>query len=144
MRSNSPRSIRATSFVEARRRGALAAEGRDEVAGQADRADADRRGAGQLLGPAGEVQSLLAVDLGELRLPEAPLRAVQHVDAGFDQRLQPIGHGVGRSAQAGGEILLLPLADAQDDGEVGPDRRSDRRHDLGGEARRARLIVAPP
>jgi hypothetical protein len=55
---------------------AFAPERRQELAGEADRADADGRGTGQLLGPAGEVQALVAVQFGELRLPEAALGTV--------------------------------------------------------------------
>ena len=50
--------------------------------------------AGQLLGPAGEVE----VGAFELRLPEAALRAVEDVGAGVDQRLEPGFHAPGVSA----------------------------------------------
>ena len=45
--------------------------------------------------------------------------------ASFDQRLEPIGHRVGCGRQTDAVILLFPLADAQDHGEVRPHRRSD-------------------
>src|ERR1700721_2682691 len=48
----------------------LAAVGRDELAREADRADGDRHLAGELLGPAGEVE----VGAFEFRLPKPALR----------------------------------------------------------------------
>jgi len=58
--------------------GRFAVQRTDEVAGQRDAADGDGGFAGELLGPAGEVQ----VGALEFRLPEATLGAVEDIDAG--------------------------------------------------------------
>ena len=44
---------------------------------------------------------------------------MQDVRSGVHQRHQPVGHRIGRFGQACGEILLLPLAEAEDDGIAG-------------------------
>src|SRR4051812_2855184 len=113
----------------------LAREGAEEFIGQSDRADADGRRARDLLGPASEVEPFLAIDLREFRLPEAALRAVQDVNAGIDQRLQPVGHQRRSLGEARSIVLLLPLADAQDDREIRTDSGADRGDDLAGKAR---------
>ena len=114
---------------------ALAGEGAEEIARQAHRADRDGRRTGQFLRPAGEVQALLAIDLGKLRLPEAPLRAVQDVRTGLHQRHQPLRHLLGRGGELRLVVLLLPLAHPQQDREIRPHRRAHRLEHLGGEAR---------
>ena len=58
--------------------GRFAVQRADGVAGQRDAADGDGGFAGELLGPAGEVQ----VGALEFRLPEATLGAVEDIDAG--------------------------------------------------------------
>src|SRR5690606_1216818 len=121
--------------VEAVGPGRLALERAEEVARQPDRADADRRYAEQLLGPAGEVEPVLAVDLGKLGLPVTPLRAVQDVDPGLDQRSEPLFELLRGAGEPRGIVLLLPLADAQQDRIVGPDRCAGGGDDLGGKAR---------
>src|SRR5262249_37277962 len=75
-----------------------------------------------LLGPAREVQTLRAVDLGKFRDPESVLRTIQHVHPRRHQRAQPFVQQIRRVGEAYRVVLLLPLADAQDDREVRPDR----------------------
>ena len=67
----------------------------DEVdALQADRADGDRGQAGDLLGPAGEVE----IGAFELRLPEAARRGVIDVDAGIGEGARNCSSSFGVSA----------------------------------------------
>ncbi len=63
-RSNSSRSRRRSRLSRLGGLRGLAAERAQEVAGEAHRADGDRGRAGQGLGPAGEIEALLAVQFG--------------------------------------------------------------------------------
>ena len=54
------------------------------------------------------------------------------IDAGLDQRGQPGRHFIRRGGKAGGEVLLLPLADAQDDREIRTNGGTHRSHDFAG------------
>ena len=110
----------------------------DEVAVQADRADGDGRLAGELLGPARQVQ-VRAVELGQ---PVAAGGGVEGVDAGRGQRGQDrlqLLRGLGEPRVV---VLLLPLRVAEDHREVGRDGRADRGHDLGGELRAGHGVAA--
>ena len=117
-------------LIKRRRLRTRAAEGFEEVAGEAHGANGYRGDAQQLLDPTGEVE----VGAVEFRLPEPPLRAVDDVGARVDQGAQPGDHLVGGARQAGGEVLLLPLRDAQDDRIVRADLGADGFQDVGGEA----------
>ena len=112
IRSNSSRSIRSIS-----RSSAMLV---DASPPKAARKSPDRPteptvmvGAGDLLGPAGEVE----VAALELRAPRTGAASSGYVRAGVDQRpARPPAPSA--SGQLHGEVLLLPLADAEDDRRV--------------------------
>ena len=103
----------------------------DEFAGESHRADRDRCGAGEFLGPAREVE----VRAFELRLPEAPLRAVERIDPGFGQRLEPAAHLLGRPGIFRVVGVEPELREAQDQRNIGAELRAACAHDLDAEAR---------
>ena len=104
----------------------LALEAGDELTGESDRTDRDRCFARQLLCPACKVQ----IRALEFRLPESPLRAVENIDAGLGQRYQPRRHLSRGLGKLHGEILLLPLRQAQDDDEILAHGRPHRGYDI--------------
>ena len=130
-RSKSPRSSRASSSSEV-----AGFETSPGCAASRTRADRPTEPtvmvghAGELLGPAGEVE----VGAFELRLPEAPLRAVEDVDAGVDQRRPARPPAPSASAPASPRSPAASTARCADDHGSPARPPRARRDDLGGEA----------
>src|SRR5690606_24644001 len=108
-----------------------------ELAIQADTADGNGRLAGQLTGPAGQIEA----GAFEFRFPETPGRAVEDVHAGVGQRLEEGAQLLGAAHQARGVILLLPLGEAENDREVRADGGTHGPDQLDGEARAAGQVA---
>ena len=87
---------------------------RQKVSIKPHAAHGDRRFAGQLAGPARQIQ-IAAV---KFRLPEAAGGTVEDVHAGVGQRIEEISQRLGGVAQARAVILLFPLRKPEDDREV--------------------------
>jgi len=68
MRSINPRSTRSLADIDI-----------GEISIETNRTNADRDGSNQLLGPPHAIEAVLAIDFGKLRVPKAPLRAMQNV-----------------------------------------------------------------
>src|SRR5580658_3109869 len=83
----------------------LAAKRGGEFAGETDAADRDRGLAGQLPGPAGEVE----IGSLEFRFPVPALRAMEDIDAGGGQRLQKSAERLRVGRELRGIVLKLPL-----------------------------------